>query len=427
LDDQHAARIARILAEPSWQWLTRAVRTAWETDLSRRRVRIDLDALDEAQVSAMANVLRWPTNNTGTVRVDLARLDTLLRTSGLRAGLVACLTVSGGPLHNDAGIRRAANSARHAAAERVWADAAAHPAIERHPRLRDWLTDERNVGRLPGDPATRSRILADALAVLLFVPHAGVGLSQLASRVLGHAHALDAGPVPATVLRALAWLGDVQAVPAAAERRMLWASAGVALDTVSSTVLSLGLTVAGNDATALTLAANSAAGLPVRLTLGQVQHHLLTPVVGPATAWVCENPSVVEAVAERLGPTCPPLVCVEGRPSVAANLLLTALHGTGTELRYHGDFDWAGLDIAAAVISAGARPWRMGAEDYLASVHGAHPNLPVLPPPGPNAASPWDERLVAVMRRTRRQLEEEHVLDDLLSDLAAARGRDNPL
>lgn len=128
-----------------------------------------------------------------------------------------------------------------------------------------------------------------------------------------------------------------------ARRRLLWASAGVALDTVSSAVLVLGLTLPGNGPVAATLAVNIAASLPVRITLGQVRHYLdaerIPAADTPARVFVCENPTVAEAAAEILGARCAPLVCVEGRPSVAANLLLQELRNIGSELCYHGDFD----------------------------------------------------------------------------------------
>jgi hypothetical protein len=34
-------------------------------------------------------------------------------------------------------------------------------------------------------------------------------------------------------------------------------------------------------------------------------------------AFTCENPDVIAAVADALGPACPPLVCSEGWPSTA--------------------------------------------------------------------------------------------------------------
>ena len=83
---------------------------------------------------------------------------------------------------------------------------ASHPALARHPPLKIWLADERRTGRLPASPSARSQVLSDALAVLSSLPDPGTGPARLASRMLGHAHALDDGPVPAAVLRALAWL-----------------------------------------------------------------------------------------------------------------------------------------------------------------------------------------------------------------------------
>jgi uncharacterized protein (TIGR02679 family) len=144
----------------------------------------------------------------------------------------------------------------------------------------------------------------------------------------------------------------------------------------------------------------------------------------PPVVWVCENPSVVEEAAEKLGARCAPLICVEGRPSVAATLLLGALSRSGTELRYHGDFDWAGLSIAASVIELGAVPWRMSAKNYLSALQRIRVRLPELAPaPSRTAAggaSAWDPILTLEMRARGVQIEEEHVVDDLLADLDAA-------
>lgn len=272
----------------------------------------------------------------------------------------------------------------------------------------------------------RQQVLADTLAVLAALPDPGTGLARLATRVLGHAHALDDGPVQAAVLRALAWHDEPGVLEGAVRRRMLWASAGVALDTVSSTVLVLGLTMPGNGPAAATLAANAAAGLPARLTLGQVRHYLDAERVqgtsAPATVFACENPSVAEAAADALGPRCAPLVCVEGRPSVAANLLMQELRDAGSRIHYHGDFDWPGLAIAGSVIGGGALPWRFGAADYKDGLAlNARPKP--LPEPVGEVQSPWDDALALAMRDHRMAVEEETVLDGLLADLAACQPR----
>ena len=422
-DDEAAAKVRAIVGDSGWTWLTVSVREVWERDLSRDRVRIDLDRLEPTQVAAMADFLGWRLHRTGAVTIDLHRLDGLLRESGLRTGLAATLVAAGGPLRDAAGDRRSARLARAAAEERLWSSAADHAAVRREPRLAQWLADERTAGRLPAEPADRARVLGDALVVLAALPHRGTGLARLAQSVLGRAHALDRGPVAGAVLRGLCWLSGEREVPtAAAARRAVWASAGVAVDTVSSTVLTLGLTVPGHTAIPITLRANAAAGLAVRLTLAQLTAHLEDSALGCRRGvFVCENPSVVEEAAMTLGPACPPLICVEGRPSVAGKRLLAALQAGGAELRYHGDFDWAGVQIAADLIGDGASPWRFGAPDYRSSLVGGHPQLPQLGPSPAALVAQWDSELVPAMVEGGHAVEEEQVIEHLIADLAAGR------
>ena len=197
-----------MLSQPSWRWLTGTVRTAWERDLSRHNVRVDLAALTEAEAAALADFLRWPTHRAGTTTISLIKLDMLLRSSGLAAGLAACLIASGGPLHDEAGQRRAAKAAQRASSDQLWAEAVAHPATARHPLLHAWLAEEWRAGRLPANSTSRRQVVNDALAVLAVLPDPGTVLARLATRVLGDAHALDDGPVQAAILRALSWQAD---------------------------------------------------------------------------------------------------------------------------------------------------------------------------------------------------------------------------
>lgn len=427
LSERNAERIRQVLRGSSWRWLTHTVRAAWEKDLSRQRIRIDLTVLDDAQVAAMADFLRWPTHKQEAVTIALSRVDALLRASGLRAGLAACLTAAGGPLTDEAARRRADRAARQAANDQLWANAFGHPALTRHPELAPWLASERRSGRLP--VSDREQVLSDVLAVLNTLPHSGTSLAILAGHVLGHAHSLDDGPVQASVLRALAWLYDRPEEYVGAERRrMLWASAGVALDSVSSTVLALGLRLPGTGPVTTTLVANAAVGLPVRLTLGQVRYYLDKErgprPEAPKPIFVCENPSVAEAASDNLGSGSPPLVCVEGRPSVAAGLLLRELRGTGAELRYHGDFDWPGLEIARSILAeTGTVPWRFSAHDYREGLALNERPKPLSPPTG-QVRTPWDPDLARVMLNDLAAVEEEIVMDLLLSDLAARSVRD---
>jgi uncharacterized protein (TIGR02679 family) len=424
-DERSVSRIRETLSASSWRWLTRTVRETWEKDLSRQRLRVDLAALSDPEAAAMADFFGWPTHKTGTVTISLPRLDALLRASGLSAGLAACLTAAGGPLHDEAARRRAGKAARDAASDQLWAEAAAHPAHAGRPWLQAWLADERRTGRMPASLPARRQVLSDTLAVLAALPDPGTALARLATRILGHAHALDDGPVQAAILRALAWHEDQPGAPeGSARRRMLWASAGVALDTVSSTVLVLGLTLPGTGPATATLAANAAAGLPARLTLGQVRHYLdaerIPAASTPATVFACENPTIAEAAADSLGTRCAPLVCVEGRPSVAANLLLQELRNAGSQLHYHGDFDWPGIAIARTIIGSGALPWRFGAADYRDGL-ALNDRPKPLPTPAGEVLTPWDRALSRTMLDHLMAVEEETVLEHLLTDLAAGR------
>lgn len=140
--------------------------------------------------------------------------------------------------------------------------------------------------------------------------------------------------------------------------------------------------------------------------------------VAPGTlVSVCENPSVLAAAG-----TGATMICVEGRPRLAATLLLQALAAGGACLRYHGDFGAGGISIANGIIGdLGAEPWRMSVGDYRAALAGtATGRLRPLRGAVPEAC--WDPQLAAVVRAAGVEIEEELVLDVLLRDLDAERG-----
>jgi uncharacterized protein (TIGR02679 family) len=140
---------------------------------------------------------------------------------------------------------------------------------------------------------------------------------------------------------------------------------------------------------------------------------------GFGTVFACENPSVVEAASNSLATRSAPLISAEGRPSVAAGLLLRELREAGAALCYHGDFDWPGLDIARWVMAAsGATPWRFGACDYQEGL-GLNQRPKRLSPSTGQARTPWDPDLMHAMLNHLVAVEEEIVMDLLLADLAA--------
>lgn len=181
-------------------------------------------------------------------------------------------------------------------------------------------------------------------------------LAVLAAEALGDPHALDRGsPVAAGVLRLLG-----RDVPATAESwRAAWDEAGVVCDPVSSRVLVLNLPLDGSAAAGRLAAA--AGSEPLWLTWRS-----LTGTFGSDAphVYVCENPSVLIAAADRLGPRSLPLVCTNGRPSAAARRLLGCLAAGGTVLHVRADDDAAGREIVSGLSAAlpGMRLWRYSLE-----------------------------------------------------------------
>ncbi|MGH3277736.1 MAG: DUF2399 domain-containing protein, partial [Trebonia sp.] len=180
----------------------------------------------------------------------------------------------------------------------------------------------------------------------------------------------------------------------------------------ASRVLVLNLAADG-DGLGEWLTSARAHGTPFYVTL----HQLVTMPVALARSCrvrVCENPAVLRRAAGELGPAAGPLVCTEGQPSTAFHRLAGAVAKADGELSYHGDFDWPGVAIAAAVMTRhGARPWRFGATDYEDAVTEGAVRLAGNPQP-----TPWDPSLADLMKAHGRAIYEESVADRLIADLA---------
>lgn len=345
-----------------------------------------------------------------TVRVELDRLDALLRGRAGRT-LTEVVVDLVGPVRDRPGERTRTTAAESA----LWDSLLARPVLQRHPGLEGWMAKLRNTGtwrRLE----TPEQTLGDALLVLDHLPQ-GVrrGRGHLAARLLGDAHALDdTSATGRVVLSALAHLDGSAGALLAAERRRLWADQGVISDETSSTVLTLGLRplVDGPLTDAARRWASAAVALP--LPLAAVQSETWRAPSG-TPVWVCENPSVLAAAAGT-GST---VVCLEGRPSLAARLLLDGLAAGEAQLRYHGDFGGGGLSIANDIIGRlGAAPWRFSTPDHAEALERAASTGTTLRPlRGAVPLAVWDPDLAPAIRACGGEVEEELVLDLLLTDL----------
>jgi uncharacterized protein (TIGR02679 family) len=408
--------------------------TAWLRERLRRRIAagspltgtVTLARPTPEQRRAMESLLGRPPSRGASLRVALADVDAALRRSGVQPdGLAAAVVELLGPIPDAAAVR----AATAAGWERATAALAA--VCSERAELGPWYADPRTgalIRRLGGDPESAASLLAALVSVLAALPAAGVPLARFAAERTGDPHALDTGRPLATLVlsavRATWWREDGDRNPTgyggwtpAQWRRALWDRVGVLVDELSSLVLALNLPVVPGTALHRFTEPARETGEPLVLTLRQLTREEFR---SPArSVFVCENPAVVAAAADALGPTCPPLVCVNGQPTMATLRLLDAVRRDGATLAYHGDFDWGGIRIANLLHDRlGWRPWRYDAASYRAAVAGRTPGRML---DGPAVEALWDPALAGAMRENGRRVEEESVLDDLLDDLLDAR------
>ncbi|MEV6153002.1 TIGR02679 family protein [Nonomuraea sp. NPDC052129] len=422
---------------------------AWLVDRARQRLErgrpltgtVTLGTASAVQRRAAELLLGRRAGAGASLSVSLEEVDRVLRASGAAPeGLHEAVVRLRGPLRDLAGEREASASAWRAAYGKLDAATAARPELA---GWRAWLESTGLVRRLAPDPVQARHLLDQLAQVVARLPSPGLPIGRLAAQTAGDAHALDEGRPLGTLALSAAKALTGRAYPGeggADARRAAWAAVGVHLDDLSSLVLCLGLPGDDRTPTGRILAAARAAGEPCVLTLRQLRRHDRPLSCGLVR--ICENPVVVAAAADELGPSCPPLVCGGGRPSAAVWRLLDLLSEGGGRFAYHGDFDWGGVAIAAAVHERyGFEPWRFDTAAYEAalssmalsptglSATGPSPEAPSEAAVSPAAASPaaltgrpcptpWDPALAEAMARHAVRVEEELVLLGLLSDLS---------
>lgn len=399
-------RLRRLLGDPGLSWLV---------DRARRRLErgrpltgpVSLSAPTPSQRASAERLLGRSPGAGHSLSVRLDEVDAVLRRSGISPdGLATAVAVLTGPVVPLGPARQAE--------DRAWQEAYApiDALADQVPALAAWAVRLRGDGlvrRLAGTPAAAHALLSQVAVALRALPaDPPVSLPAFSARVLGGAHALDDGAPLATFtlagIRALTGFSDGTG---AEWRREAWASAGLLRDELSSTVLTLNL----RGTPALDWMAD--AGEPSVLTLRQLIR--CPPALAAPTVRICENPAVLAAAADAHGTRSAPLVCLQGQPSAAALTLLRHLHEGGATLHYHGDFDWGGLRIASALLRRVPwRPWRYTATDYR-SAAAASPGGPPLT--GLRAEAPWDPDLPQALVELGVRVEEETVLDTLLTDL----------
>jgi uncharacterized protein (TIGR02679 family) len=402
---------------PEYRRLLAAARRSLERTGGQLTGRISVAAPDDAERKAIIGItgVHQPAG-TRRMTVPLTDVDAALsRATGL--GLAGVLAALGEPLRN----RPAETAVLTDARAGLIAAAQDSPLNGSCPWYRPWLADLTRDGTITRlAKLDDARALGEAVRVLEYLAARQadappIALPALAARITGDTKALNHGSTLATlIMRALALREGVARPASAAQRRELWDLSGVIVDDLASRVLVLNLPAQG-DGLGEWLTGAARYGTPFQVTLQQLDAHPIR--LPPARIFACENPAVLRRACAELGPACPPLLCAEGQPSTAFHTLARIAVAAGSELAYHGDFDWPGVAITAKIIDRhGARPWRMTAGDYLSGVKAGDTAVALKGEPVP---TPWEPELRETMRATGRAIYEETVTDQLLADLSA--------
>lgn len=397
---------------PHYAALLSKARTELENRDGEPQGTFTLKGLTEQEVAHLQGLLGTaPTSRPDRVKVDLARLDTVLR-NGYGIGLFELLETLGPALRLKSRVQEEERRLR----AQVLAPALASP-LYRTDWFRAWLDDRRTrsaitqrVNRADTDGLGHAVRVLEAIeahdtdSAPLLLPH-------LAVQVTGDTKALDHGrPLATLVQSALAERSGRERPEGAEERRALWEEHDVVQDDLASRVLVLNLPAHG-DVLGAWMREAAEHGVPLQVTLHQLVRFPPRPIA--RVIHVCENPAVLRQAAEDLGPRAAPLLCTEGWPSAAFHRLATAARTAGAHLRYHGDFDWPGMAMTLRMTERyGARPWRMSAADYL-----AHPCAERHRLEGNARPTPWDPDLATAMRERGHAVFEESLMRTLLEDL----------
>lgn len=412
-DDLRRDQVRRLLGDEALQELVEKLDRRMAKNADARGHVILRDAAPRAR-EAVTALLGLPPKPTGPLRVDLQRLDGAIRDSGAAEGLVEALTILlGRPPQHPAIERQKAKELWQFAWQALLEEEQGLPeGVRQHLQQ---ICQDGALRRASGGSIEQAQAMLRGLArCLRALPcDPPTPLPIFAARVLGDSHALDADrPLNSLLVQAIVKTNEL--APVSGQARDVWSSVNVVQDELSSTVLVLNLPVQEEGLLGRTLRAHAATGEPCRLTFAQLRRHRLVLEAKDTDIFVCENPSILAAAAEQLAAGARPLVCVEGQPSHASLRLLAACCASGARLRYHGDIDRAGLQIAAQILDRfDAKPWRLSASDY--AQHVQHSELPWQ---GPVPETCWDAELADAIRTYEKILLEETVVADLLKDLS---------
>lgn len=206
-------------------------------------IRLDLDLDAAERLSGLLGKSIQP----GGRNILLADIDDALLRSTAKRGLVAVVAeLTGKSLRDRPSERRL----RAEVATSLWAqveEIVARTGLGAYPWTREWISWLHTSGLLVRAGLDRGvsqfEVAARAIATVITRPvtHVRV-LGELASDIAGDAHALDTDRLAGRLaVRALGLASDTKEPSSPHDRMLLWESVGVAVDTISGTVITWAL------------------------------------------------------------------------------------------------------------------------------------------------------------------------------------------
>lgn len=382
--------------EPFWADLS----TRLERNGTTWRGTVRLSSLRPAAARLLTTLVGRPERKT----IDLDDLESELARLGVGADLPTALASLGHPVSPERAERRA----RRAQSARTRDAVRAEVAQWHEPWASEWADDVIRIGLVARLDETEAAALIGQVARMLDAiddfDGAAFSRSDLAAAVAGDAHALDDGTVlERATARALALrtdLGEGLDDP--------WSSVGAHRSLLVGAAFTWRFPLLPAHPLAIAASTSTDLGVPFVVTRLAVET-LDLDFESTADVLVVENPRVIEHAAQTASDQ--PMVCTFGNPSTTVTMLIDGLIAAGLSLRYHGDFDAAGLEICARMHAGGLVPWKMTSADYLAAIAEAEAADVELPRESRKAGStPWDPELEVVFNDNRLIIHEERLL-----------------
>ncbi len=410
-------RLQRLLGGESLSSLRKRLRQRFERGpVDGKLESVRLANLGTNEHAALAGLMGRNVRFSSSIQIDIPLIDEALNRAGIATSLREALELIDGPIvHTE--TARTELQAEWSRAVSVVSDA----------DLSAFLQVPSGLGLLKrlsnGNPDAAAQLCRRASVVLHALPADGMTRAELAATTLGDAHALDNGR-PAAALVLAVWREKTAPThapqdddPLGAENevgdervRDVWARAGILVNELARPALFLNLNIKGRSTFPIVT------GEPTYASLRFLLRSSPSWDVTGQDIYVCENANLLSIAADRGGSNCAPMVCTDGMPAAAQRAILQQLAAAGARLRYHGDFDWAGVRIGNYVMrECGARPWRFYTADYLNAV--AQAPRPGLALAGPETNASWDGGLSVAMQEHQLSIAEESLADVLLQDL----------